>query len=174
MVRNFTKRDPRRRHSRRDSLLHQRDRLIHQQPDALKTQDDVLVILTRLSRHNRERAGDILLDTFELIHRHHQVVWNDSANRQRIVMEVETFHCCFEQITVQVVINLILWLELGAIYHRKTFETLLQILGSSIDGRLRIIRPSHVLPGIAKRGGDLWILRHPIFPVFIELCVPGA
>ena len=63
-------------------------------------QNDVFVIFARLRRHHGERAGNILLNTFHLIHRHHQIVRNHTFDRNSVVVEFQAFDRRVEKILI--------------------------------------------------------------------------
>ena len=97
---HFAERYSRRGHFRGQALFHKGDGLVHKRRYALKPQNDVFIIFARLRRHHGERAGNILLNTFHLIHRHHQIVRNHTFDRNSVVVEFQAFDRRVEKILI--------------------------------------------------------------------------
>jgi len=174
LIVHIAKRDLRGSHSRGDPLLHQGDGLVHQRFNSFEPQQDVFVILARLAGHDREDVRNLLLNPFKLIDRHEEVVRNHALERDRIVVELQAFDGCLQQVAIQIEADLIFCAELPAIDPGQAIQTVLEVLLAASDGRLGIVRPSHVLSRIPHRRRQLRMLGHPVFPILIELRTQGV
>ena len=169
LIRDISKRDLRRRHFRGETLLHHRDRLVDKCRNALQPEYDIFVILAGFGGHHRERPRNILLNAFKLINRHQQIMRNDTLDRDRIVVEFETFHGGVQKIAIQIIVDLLFRAQLRSIDFLEPIQTFLQIIGPGADSGLRIVRPAHVLAGVSIGRREFRILRHPVSPILIEL-----
>ena len=117
---------------------------------------------------------DFLLNAFHLIHGHQEVVRNHALDGIRVVVKSEAFYSRVDEIPIKIVIDLIGGIELRAIDSLQPVEAFFQIIRPPIDRSLGVVGPAHVLARIAIGRRKLWILRHPIFPIFIKLSRQSA
>ena len=78
-----------------------------QRSDLLKPEYDVFVVVAGFSRHHRNNMRNVLLNAFQLIHRHQQVVWDDALDWHRVVVKVQPSNRSFQQIPVEFVTELL-------------------------------------------------------------------
>src|SRR5438132_453134 len=84
-------------------------------------------VVARPVRHERERSGNILLHTIELVERHEQVARYHAANRDRVVLEVEPLDGRLQQLAVKIEVQLIGGVELRAIEAQQPLTAALQM-----------------------------------------------
>ena len=168
LIGHVAERDARRHHAVGQALLHQRDGLVDERAHRFEASDDVLVVGAGCRRHQRNRVRDVLLNPLELVHRHQQVVRHHPADRHRVVVKVEALRRRLQEFAIEVVTDLVLGAEPGAIDLRNPLNAAPQVRGASVDGRLRIVSPARVLTGVPDGGRRFRVLRHPVLPVLVQ------
>ena len=154
--RHVSQRDLWRRDPRGEPALEQGDRLVHEHGEGAQPGDDVFILLHRTGGHLRNDRWDVLLHAAKLIDRH------QLAREAAFVQRIDGI------VTEEVVVELVVGAELGAIDGAQCRQRIVQLPFAPGDRLERVIGPARVLARISHGRRLLGILVHPVCPVLGE------
>ncbi len=117
---------------------------------------------------HRQRFRSLLLNAAHLRDWNPQIAWHDVAERKRIVAELQPLAGTFEEIKVDIEIELLARRQIAAGNGLQRGKAVSQMFLAARNVGGRVVGPAIILAGIADIRGVFWILLHPALPVGVK------